>query len=255
MQERAIRLTARVAGLAATILLCTLFSYGSSDAAANAKNSSAKDRGFSRYVDPFIGVDGNGNVFPGPTLPFGVVKLGPDTDQNGNAGYTSSGRILGFSHLHVSGTGGGPKYGVVLVMPTTGPLESSEYGSDRADESASVEYYSVELVRYNVKAELTASRRVGFHRYTFNNAGESHILIDVGHFLLSSFKPESQHFVGGKIVFSSSNQVEGYGRYAGGWNLGREYKVYFCSMFDTPVHGSRYLERPENPAGKKLRRR
>ena len=188
-------MTARVAGLAATILLCTLFSYGSSDAAANAKNSSAKDRGFSRYVDPFIGLDGNGNVFPGPTLPFGVVKLGPDTDQNGNAGYTSSGRILGFSHLHVSGTGGGPKYGVVLVMPTTGPLESSEYGSDRADESASVGYYSVELVRYNVKAELTASRRVGFHRYAFNNAGESHILIDIGHFLSSSFKPESQRFL------------------------------------------------------------
>lgn len=197
-------------------------------------------QGISRYVDPFIGVDGNGNVFPGPTLPFGMVKLGPDTDQNGNAGYTSAGKILGFSHLHVSGTGGGPKYGVILLAPTIGKLEVSEYGSDRADESAQVGYYTVKLTHYDVKAELTASRRVGFHRYTFTRGEESHILLDVGHFLKASYALESQRFVGGKVQFTSDSEVQGYGRYAGGWNLGREYKVYFCARFDTPSesHGT-----------------
>lgn len=206
----------------------------SSAAQNSAPSKSADGAGLSRYVDPFIGVDHGGNVFPGPTLPFGMVKLGPDTDRNGNAGYTSEGKIVGFSHLHVSGTGGGPKYGVVLLMPTTGPLKVEDYGSERADESARVGYYAVELSRYKVKAELTASRRVGVHRYTFLAGGESHILLDVGHFLSTRHVAESQRFAGGRVIFTSNHSLEGYGSYEGGWNLGKIYSVYFCANFDTP---------------------
>jgi putative alpha-1,2-mannosidase len=71
----------------------------------------------SKWVDPFIGVDGDGNVVPGATLPFGMVKLSPDCSVEWlNSGYASDKDIIGFSHTHVSGTGGGPKYGNILVM-------------------------------------------------------------------------------------------------------------------------------------------
>ena len=67
------------------------------------------------HVDPFIGTDGGGNVVPGPCLPFGMVKLSPDCDLDfSNSGYVSGRPIVGFSHTHVSGTGGGPKYGNIL---------------------------------------------------------------------------------------------------------------------------------------------
>ena len=75
------------------------------------------------YVDPYIGTEGEGNVFPGVSLPFGMVKLGPDcADLTSNSGYKSAGNIKGFSHTHVSGTGGGPKYGNVLVSPIVGDI-------------------------------------------------------------------------------------------------------------------------------------
>ena len=74
-------------------------------------------------VDPFLGADGGGNVFPGPSMPFGMIKPGPDMDtgeDSPNAGWAATGDIRGFSQTHVSGTGGGDKYGNVLVMPTVG---------------------------------------------------------------------------------------------------------------------------------------
>src|SRR5437870_5242916 len=70
------------------------------------------------FVDPFIGTQGDGNTFPGASYPFGMVKLGPDcNDMNSNMGYWPEGKVRGFSHTHVSGTGGGPKYGNILVYP------------------------------------------------------------------------------------------------------------------------------------------
>src|SRR5947208_5500578 len=72
----------------------------------------------SSEVDPMLGADKGGNVFVGPTLPFGMAKPGPDYgDNEGNAGWKASGNLNGFSQLHVSGTGGGPKYGNILVQP------------------------------------------------------------------------------------------------------------------------------------------
>ena len=81
---------------------------------------------FARFVDPFLGASGGGNVFPGPVVPFGMIKPGPDmingADQDANAGWNDKGEIRGFSQTHVSGTGGGPKYGNILIMPTTGDV-------------------------------------------------------------------------------------------------------------------------------------
>src|SRR5512140_1266979 len=109
----------------------------------------AQDKGktdYTKYVDPFIGTQGNGNTFPGATYPFGMVKLGPDcNDLSSNMGYSRKGKVRGFSNLHLSGTGGGARYGNILLYPFTGDVQVSDYGSDRGKESAKLGYFSVEL--------------------------------------------------------------------------------------------------------------
>ncbi len=193
------------------------------------------DKNLIRYVDPMIATKGESNGFPGPKLPFGVVGLSPDCgDLGANSGYCT-GRIRGFSHLHVSGTVGGPKYGVILLSPTTGPLDVLDYGSEtRVNETAKVGYYGVGLTDYNIKAELTVTRRVGFHQYTFPAAKESHILLDVSHCLFRKGYGEEQTFEHGEVKVLSDKELAGFGTYKGGWNMGDEYTVFFYAVTDTP---------------------
>jgi putative alpha-1,2-mannosidase len=89
-----------------------------------ASNASSQ---YYRLVDPAIGSSGDGNVFIGPSCPFGMVKPGPDCNKASNSGYSPdiSKTIYGFSQVHVSGTGGGPKYGNVSLMPFAGDFEST----------------------------------------------------------------------------------------------------------------------------------
>jgi putative alpha-1,2-mannosidase len=93
-------------------------------------------RDYVHNVYPFLGVDWGGNVFVGAAVPFGMVKLGPDMEsfdsRPSSFGYLSGGRILGFSHLHLSGASG--KYGNILVAPVTGPLELEDIKSPRIEE-------------------------------------------------------------------------------------------------------------------------
>jgi len=190
-------------------------------------------------VDPRIGTVGGGNTFIGPTRPWGLVKLGPDMEgPDLNSGYAADRSLQGFSHLHVSGTGGGPKYGNILLVPTTGDLAVADYASPWSDEKVALGYYAVTLDRYAVRAELTAARRVGIHRYTFKEGGPAHVLIDVGHMLTSSHHHETQRFEGGEVTIVSPTEVRGTGRYSGGWNKGREYRVHFCAQFDTAATSS-----------------
>src|SRR5437660_7330987 len=117
-----------------------------------------------RYIDPFLGTEGGGNVFPGPSLPFGMVKPGPDVGANtGNAGWLAEGNINGFSQTHVSGTGGGAKYGNILIQPTVGDVAPTEFGSPREGETASAGFYSVRLSRYATKVEITTAQRVALY--------------------------------------------------------------------------------------------
>lgn len=139
------------------------------------------------YVDPLIGShDSRWIMFPGPTMPFGMVKLSPDNQEGGwKAGYDYEiNNIAGFSHIH-SWTMAG-----LLTMPTTGALKTEPgtekhpehgYRSKFRHESEIAEpgYYSVYLDDYNVKAELTTTTRAGFHRYTFPKNDSSRILIDL----------------------------------------------------------------------------
>lgn len=185
----------------------------------------------------FLGVDWGGNTFVGSTLPFGMVKLGPDMQsfdgRPSGFGYMSGGTILGFSHLHLSGASG--KYGNILVMPTTGPLQHENVESPRVDEVNHPGYYAATLTRYHVRAELTSTRRVGVHRYTFLESGHAHLTVDLSHCLDKGTGWESQRFLGGELHVVSRNEVQGYGRYTGGWNRGGEYRVYFDMVLDKPA--------------------
>ena len=137
-----------------------------------------------RYIDPMLGVDGGGNTFPGPSLPFGMSKPGPDIgDNKGNAGWKAKGDINGFSQTHVNGSGGGPKYGNILIQPTTGITRAGNYGSPRADEQASVGYYRVTLARYRTNVEITTASRAAIYRFTYPATEAKNILFDVSHML------------------------------------------------------------------------
>ncbi len=200
--------------------------------------SKAQNRDPVKYVDPFIGTEGGGHVFPGAALPFGMVKMGPDMGKNNtNSGYEVKAKINGFSHTHVSGTGGGAKYGNILVMPFTGPFDQlHDVSSPGNHEKASPGYYAVNLTRYGIRAELTVTDHAGFHQYTFPESSNAHIMIDAGHFLQSGVPyGEGQELVGSEVHVLSNHEIEGYSRVRGGWNEGGAYTVYFDASFDTPA--------------------
>lgn len=142
-----------------------------------------------KNVNPFIGTDGHGHTYPGATVPFGMVQLSPDTRIDGSwdgcSGYHYSDKtIYGFSHTHLNGTGCSD-YGDIMLMPTMGEpsFDNKIYSStfSHQNEKASAGFYSVKLDKHNIDVRLTTSTRVGFHEYTFNNAGQANIILDLNH--------------------------------------------------------------------------
>ena len=193
---------------------------------------------YSSYIDPFIGSVGDGNIFIGPSCPFGMVKPGPDCSKTSNSGYSSdtTQTIYGFSQVHVSGTGGGPKYGNIAIMPYSGDFESTKHESLRAGETTKVGYYSVLLKKWNIRTEITTSPKVAFYRFVFSKKQKG-IKIDLGEFLGEKSIPDSreaQQFVGSEIQILSDTEIRGYSRIMGGWNNGAAYTIYFYAVFDKP---------------------
>ncbi len=145
-------------------------------------------KNYVQYVDPFIGTGGHGHTYPGAVLPHGMVQLSPDTRLEGWDGcggyHYSDSYIYGFTHTHLSGTGVSD-YGDVLLMPMTGipSPDNKVYGSkfSHANEKAAAGYYSVKLEDENILAELTATTRVGFHRYDFSGSDSNNIILDLKH--------------------------------------------------------------------------
>jgi len=190
------------------------------------------------YIDPFIGSEKKGNVFIGPSCPFGMIKPGPDCSKASNSGYVpdTTQTIYGFSQVHVSGTGGGPKYGNIAVMPFSGDVESTKHESLRAKEATKAGYYSVLLKKWNIRTEITTSPKVAFYRFVFSKKDKG-IKIDLGEFLGEKSIPDSreaQQFVGSEIQILSDTEIQGYSRIMGGWNNGAAYTVYFHAIFDKP---------------------
>ncbi|POY38999.1 sugar hydrolase [Solitalea longa] len=190
------------------------------------------------YVNPFVGTAGHGHTFPGATLPFGMVQVSPDTGTEGwdwCSGYHSSdSSIIGFSHTHLSGTGGAD-YGDILLMPTIGawklepgtkanPSEGYRSRFKHENETAAPGYYSVFLDDYKVKAELTATQRVGFHRYVYPKSSVSNIVIDLKHGI-------SDEVVESFIQINGNDEVVGLRR-SKGW--ANDQYVYFVIKFSKP---------------------
>ncbi|MBD1391921.1 GH92 family glycosyl hydrolase [Mucilaginibacter glaciei] len=167
------------------IIIAILFTIS---AFAQKKEKPLKLKDLSQYVNPFIGTGGHGHTYPGAVAPFGMVQLSPDTrleGWDGSSGYHySDTTVYGFSHTHLSGTGIAD-YCDVLFMPTTGTPQFSnkDYrsGFKKKNEEASPGYYKTKLDKYNIGVELTATTRVGVHKYEYPNTPEANIIIDLQH--------------------------------------------------------------------------
>ncbi|MFA8298748.1 MAG: GH92 family glycosyl hydrolase [Hyphomicrobiales bacterium] len=191
------------------------------------------------FVDPFIGTGGHGHTYPGASLPFGMVQLSPDTridDWDHCSGYHySDSLILGFSHTHLSGTGCGD-YGDIRITPIVGEIKynpasfkhpKAGYSSafKHENETAEPGYYSVFLDDYKVKAELTATKRTGMHKYTFPKSDNSHLLIDLTEAVVS----EQIHNLEANII--SNTEISGC-RQSGSW--ARNQHIYFYMVLSQP---------------------
>ena len=212
------------------------------------------------YVNPLIGTDGMGHTFPGACAPMGIVQLSPETDTiphnvDGRyqprvydycAGYRYADKtIVGFSHTHLSGTGHSD-LGDILVMPQTGALQLNPGTSDNPDsgyrqrfshdtETARAGYYEVTLADNGVRAQLTATQRVGVHRYTFPEGTEPRIVVDLMHGIYN---------YDGKVLWASllvenDTLITGY-RITNGW--ARANYTYFAISFSRPVRSYGYKD-------------
>lgn len=191
-------------------------------------------------VDPFLGSDGGGNVFVGATTPFGVVKAGPDMgDNTGNAGWLPNSLINGFSQTHVSGTGGGAKYGNILLQPVTGKATFENHSSKGNREKAIPGSYSVHLDRYNIDLSVAATKRSAIYQIEYHDENSTGLLLDAGH-CLSSYPQigESQSVVASSIRVEAQNAFSGFTTVVGGWNQQKKpYTVYFYALLDRPAKG------------------
>ncbi|MBQ3992612.1 MAG: GH92 family glycosyl hydrolase [Bacteroidaceae bacterium] len=212
-----------------------------------------------QYVNPMIGTKGMGHTFPGACAPFGIVQLSPETDTvphnlDGRyqpevyaycAGYQYDDKtIVGFSHTHLSGTGHSD-LGDILLMPTTGKIQTNPgtaaapetgYRSrfDHKTEKASPGYYEVMLTDYDIRAQLTATQRVGVHKYTFP-CDEGQFILDLGHGIYN---------YEGKTLWTylrveNDTLLTGY-RITNGW--ARQNYTYFAIALSQPIQSYGYTD-------------
>ena len=181
------------------------------------------------YVDPFIGTGGHGHTYPGATVPFGMVQLSPQTrldGWDGCSGYHFTDSIMyGFAHTALNGTGVSD-YGDILIMPVVGEpvFKNTDYSSpfSKRNEIAEAGYYRVLLDKPDVLAELTATTRVGYHRYTFQASDAANIIIDLQH---------RDHVLESWIEFVSDTEIRGMRRST---NWAKDMVWYFHMEFSKP---------------------
>lgn len=192
------------------------------------------------YVNPFIGGAATGHTFPGATTPFGLIQTSPVTGAVGwqycsEYLYTDK-RIWGFSQTHLNGTGC-LDLGDVLIMPSTARKNRQDYRSDfdKKSEYATPGYYTVMLDEPNVKAELTATPHVAFHRYTFNSTDSAAIYIDLQHGPTWSEQQYHNHVSACEVTWENDRTLSGH--YKSSVWVTRD--VYFVITFD---HAMKRLE-------------
>ncbi len=188
------------------------------------------------YVDPLLGTSSSRwMLFPGATMPFGMVKLSPDNvdEWKMDAGYEYTiESIMGFGHVHSW------HMGSFITIPVTGPLKTKPGTKDDPDagyrsrfkhdnEKASPGYYAVTLDDYNIRAELTTTTRCGFQRYTFPEKETPHVLFD-----LKVPQESRSDIVEAKIEKTGNREITGYARHSAGWN---DYTLHFVARFDRDI--------------------
>ncbi len=207
------------------------------------------------YVDPFIGSGGHGHVFVGANVPYGAVQVGPSNFYKGwdwCSGYNyRDSAIVGFSQLHLSGTGIGD-LGDILIMPYMGDIKLnrgqekerySGYASRFSHENEKVKpgYYSVKLDDYNIDVELTASERVGYHKYTFPQGENARIIIDLKEGI-------NDRSVDTYIELADKYTIKGY-RSSEGW--AKKQQVFFAIRSSVPINDFLVYDDTTPIAGKK----
>lgn len=201
-----------------------------------------------KWVNPFIGTGGHGHTFPGAVMPFGMVQLSPDTrltGWDGCSGYHDSDRLIfGFSHTHLSGTGVADLCDILLMPVTEGGqyLNNKEYASPFRKETEAAEpgYYRVFLDKPGVLAEMTATRRVGLHRYTFPEKTTPSLLVDLEH---------RDPVLDAWIQIVSPTEIRGFRRSA---SWAKSQQLYFTMLLSRPFSSAV----PDDPLvlrGKKVR--
>ncbi len=205
---------------------------------------------YTSKVDSYIGSGGHGHVFVGASVPFGMVQLGPNNIFKGwdwCSGYHySDSTLIGFAHTHLSGTGIGD-YGDILFMPVAidelknNSLSMDEWTAlyEHSDEVVKPGYYSIHIEKYNVDAELTATQRVGFHKYTFNGEKAPQLIVDLNN------GTGWDKYTEGKIEQLDDYTIVGY-RYSSGW--AKDQKLYFCTTFSNKIEKIIPLNKTNEPA-------
>ncbi|HGF4953315.1 GH92 family glycosyl hydrolase [Vibrio parahaemolyticus] len=210
-----------------------------------------------KYVDPMIGTAASGHTFPGATVPAGMVQLSPDTFIGSNtdhesglnpwhsaSGYWDSSNyetgevvntdvpLYGFSHTHLSGTGA-TDLGDILVLPYADMANTQLNSFDKANEEASAGYYKTKLNQGQIEVELSATKRVGLHKYTFAESADRNVKFDLGHTLMNN---------NGKSLKNKVEVVDEYtirGRKTStGWFQGQDHQgqdIFFYAKFNQPI--------------------
>ncbi|MBE5143894.1 GH92 family glycosyl hydrolase [Vibrio parahaemolyticus] len=210
-----------------------------------------------KYVDPMIGTAASGHTFPGATVPAGMVQLSPDTFIGSNtdhesglnpwhsaSGYWDSSNyetgevvntdvpLYGFSHTHLSGTGA-TDLGDILVLPYADMANTQLNSFDKANEEASAGYYKTKLNQGQIAVELSATKRVGLHKYTFADGADRNVKFDLGHTLMNN---------NGKSLKNKVEVVDEYtirGRKTStGWFQGQDHQgqdIFFYAKFNQPI--------------------
>ena len=224
-------------------VLCAL-AAGLACAAAAASDQPA----LSSFIRPMVGTKGQGNTYPGPSAPFGMVQFGPDTDRDlwdTACGYQyTDTSIMGFSVTHLSGTGI-PDLGDFLFMPQIGAPKlvagtkedpdagyRARYSHDQ--ESAAAAYYKVKLLNNNVTVELTAAERAGMMRFTFPQSDSASIMTDLQHFLSG----KRFHIIWSHVRVEDEATVTGF-HLINGW--GKERYLYYAARYSRPFSSFRIV--------------
>ena len=191
-----------------------------------------------QYVNQYVGTGGHGHTFMGANVPFGLVQLGPTEPTRGwdwcSGYYYDDDELIGFGHMHLSGTGIGC-LGDVAFLPVKDFKQTSTRFKHEA-EKVHPGYYSVQLTDPNVLVELTATERCGFHRYTFKNGAKAQLALDLSQCIGWDKLNDCL------LTQESTTRLTGFRR-SNGWAADR--RIYFSIDFSQPltVHRLDSMER------------